>query len=309
MERSGRVVPGRDRSGSKKKEPAQADLKNEKQPVEESDQAKVERENTEKKTETGEQPTQEKLFDAVKRGDTKAVEELLTTGGFVDCRDNMERTPLMEAAEGGHAEVVELLLNRGANVNAVDVDGETAAITATYADHLDVLKILHSHGADLEIRNEQGRTALDIVKDGGSNALASYLGAQSSQGQDGMKNETSTDPDDDDPDPDDPVGASATGAMLLEPDTESDIAQDYGAGGTTASPGAARATASTGLLTPEQEAVGDEIAASLAQRPRSSKPTRRESNLTLWTTNRSEASMKRSYGFSTRQDLKLVTTS
>ena len=122
----------------------------------------------------------EQLFEAVKRGDTKAVEELLAQGVPVDCRDKEERTPLMEAADRGHVEILKLLLDRGANTNAVDVDGETATIAATYADQLEVVQILHSHGAVLDNPNNQGRTALDIAKDGGADALASYLAAHSS---------------------------------------------------------------------------------------------------------------------------------
>ena len=130
---------------------------------------------------TNEKPSEiEQLFEAVKRGDTKAVEDLLAQGVPVDCRDKEERTPLMEAADRGHVEILKLLLDHGANADAVDVDGETATIAATYADQLEVVQILHSHGAALDIPNNKGRTALDIVKDGGGNALAAFIAAHSS---------------------------------------------------------------------------------------------------------------------------------
>ena len=243
MERSGRVVPGRNRSGSSEKKPAQADLKSEKQPVDDRDQAKVERENTEKKTEIGEQSTQEKFFAAVKRGDLNAVKELLDKRVPVDCRDNEERTALMVASESGHVEMVKLLLDRGADVNAVDIDGETAAITATFADQLDVLKIHRSHGVDLEIRNKQGRTAWDVAKDGGATDIASYIEEQLSGGQDGLMNEAPIDPDDDEPDPDDATGSSATGAMPPRDEPESAVTKGDRSDSAPASTGAARATA------------------------------------------------------------------
>jgi len=204
----------------------------------------------------------EQLFEAVKRGDTKPVEELLTQGVPVDCRDKEERTPLMEAADRGHVEIVKLLLDRGANANAVDVDGETATIAATYADQLEVVQILRSHGADLKIPNNQGRTALDIAKDGGADALASYLAAQPSGAQDGMKHEASTDPNEEALNPDDPAGASAAGAMLEEP--ESHFTEEDHPGSTAASAGAAQAPSFRATIPELDHAIADKIAAGLA---------------------------------------------
>ena len=175
MERTSRVVPGRDRSGSKKKEPAQADLKHEEQLIEENSQPDSVEMNTSEKDNDDKKAGEEKLFEAAKRDDAQAVDELLKKGIPADCRDKMERTPLMEGAYRGYAEVTKRLIERDADVNAVDDDGETAVFRATYGDHLELVKLLREHGADLEIRNKHGRTALDIAKDEGAPDIASFI--------------------------------------------------------------------------------------------------------------------------------------
>jgi len=86
----------------------------------------------------------EKLFDAVKRGATIEVEELLAQGVSADSRDDKERTPLIVAAEGGNPDIAQKLLDFGTDVNAVDLYGETALMASTYSGYIDVVKLLVS---------------------------------------------------------------------------------------------------------------------------------------------------------------------
>ncbi len=264
MERNRGAVPRRDRGGSTQEKPAHSDLKSGKQAIEESDQFDPSEENTTKENHDDKETEEEQLFEAVKRGDAEKVGELLTQGVFVDCRADVERTPLMEAAYNGHAEVINLLIERGADVNAVDVGGETAIFRATYGDYIELVKLLREHGADLEVRNKQGLTAWDIAKDAGASDIASYIEAELSGGEDGPKNEIATDPNGEEPDPQDETGASVTGARLQRHEPESFVTIGDRPNSPSLSAGAAPMTAFRHYLTPEQEAVADEIAASLA---------------------------------------------
>ncbi len=266
MERTRGVLPRRDRGGSTKEKTAQSDLESGKQAIEESDQLDPSKENITKEDDDDKETDEEQLFEAVKKGDAAKVGELLTKGVPVDCRDDVERTPLMEGAYRGHAEVINHLIDHGADMNAVDVAGETAIFRATYGDHLELVKLLHGYGTDLAIRNMGGRTAWDIAKDGGATDIASYIEAQLSGGQEGPKNEAPTDPDDDDPDPQDPIGASATGAVLQRHEPESYSTTGDRSNSAASSAGAAPATEFGNYLTPEQESVADGIAASLASK-------------------------------------------
>jgi len=90
--------------------------------------------------------------------------------------------------------------------------------------------------------------------------LAAQVAQQGSPGG----TETPIDPDDDGPGPSAPASSMPAGAIPHQPGPESHRAGDDGTASATPSPGAAQAAASTSLLTPEQDAVADEISASLA---------------------------------------------
>ena len=67
-------------------------------------------------------PSEPPLLEAAKDGDTKAVEELLTSaaGADVNATDKDGYTPLHWAALRGHTEIVQALLEAGADVNNSD---------------------------------------------------------------------------------------------------------------------------------------------------------------------------------------------
>jgi len=212
-----------------------------------------------KKPEDEKQNEIKQLFDELNRGTAEGVADLLAKGVSPNCRDDMERTPLIKASEAGKADVVLVLLDNGADVNAVDVDGETALMGATYGDHLDAVQLLVSRGADMNIRNKDDSTALEIAQDLDLNAVATYLAAQ---GASPASPKTPTEPDDDEPSPSGPTGASASGAMLQEP--ESHFTQEDRPGSAAASAGAAQAPSFRATVPEVDYAIADKIAAGLA---------------------------------------------
>ena len=205
------------------------------------------------------------LFHAVEIKSPAQAERVLSRRrGAPDCRDEKGGTPLMKASEAGDASMVGLLLRHRADPNAADSDGDTALMKAAYGGYSEVVELLMSHGADVDIRNNENMTALEIAQEMEHENVVALLSGQPSASTIPIEEEISTDTDGDGPSTDDATGDSASGGMLLEPDPEPLIAQDYDTSGATASPGAVRVTASTSFLAPEQYAVADQISASLA---------------------------------------------
>ena len=65
------------------------------------------------------------LHEAVREGDLKLVETLLSEGANVNKKDGHGCTPLHWSARKGHADVSKLLLENGANVNEKNIHGVT----------------------------------------------------------------------------------------------------------------------------------------------------------------------------------------
>ncbi len=100
------------------------------------------------------------LDQAVRRGDTAAVEGLLAEGGDVNAMTPSELTLLMEASLSGRVETVKVLLDKGAGVNAIGFFGRTALMYASWFGHVEVLKTLLDKGADVNAKDRDGGTAL-----------------------------------------------------------------------------------------------------------------------------------------------------
>ena len=87
------------------------------------------------------------LSDVARKGDDKAVKDMLDKGAYVNIRDADGRTPLTEAAWENHVETVKLLLERGADPNAKKNDGTTPLTIATGRDHKEIAELLKKAGA------------------------------------------------------------------------------------------------------------------------------------------------------------------
>lgn len=88
------------------------------------------------------------LWHGVKKGDAAEVSAAMEQGADVNCRDKINRTPLMEAAKRGRLPILELLLARGADVNAKDHSGLTPLMSAIAPHQLATVRLLVASGAD-----------------------------------------------------------------------------------------------------------------------------------------------------------------
>ena len=99
------------------------------------------------------------LFDAVRGGDERLVEELLKRGAPVRRANREGVTPLMAAASTGRNELARLLLDHGAAVNAYSRSGHTALMRAAMRGNLALAQLLVARGADKALVDTHGKTA------------------------------------------------------------------------------------------------------------------------------------------------------
>jgi outer membrane protein assembly factor BamB len=97
----------------------------------------------------GEPSRPEELWEAARRGDTKAVQRLLGSGVDVNARTRYGGTALSFAADKGQVEVVRLLLERGADANAKDTFyGNTPLGWAVHHEFVEIALLLVQKGAE-----------------------------------------------------------------------------------------------------------------------------------------------------------------
>ena len=118
--------------------------------------------------------------DAVRRGDTDIVRDLLARGVDANAPDRYGQTGVMLAAHGGHLATVRLLIERGADLNVTAKYGLSAVMLAVVAGHEEVALELARAGADLTLRGTgasgfAGKTAADLATERGWSHLAIVL--------------------------------------------------------------------------------------------------------------------------------------
>ena len=118
--------------------------------------------------------------DAVTRGDSDAVRDLLRRGVDVDTRDRHGQTALMLAAHAGHRDVVAVLVEHGAALDVTAKYGLSALMLAVVAGHPEVARLLARAGADRTLRGTGApgfadKTARDLALARGDDALAAEL--------------------------------------------------------------------------------------------------------------------------------------
>jgi ankyrin repeat protein len=99
------------------------------------------------------------IFQAIERGNRRAVEQFLAEGGAAESRNAAGQTLLMAAAIYSWPKIVRLLLEKAADPNARDEHGKTPLHHA--ATHsLDSTKLLLAAGADVKARDREGKSVL-----------------------------------------------------------------------------------------------------------------------------------------------------
>lgn len=99
------------------------------------------------------------VFQAVERGNLKAVEKYLADGGDVDACNAQGRSLLVAAIWYGWPTIARLLLDHSANPNARDADGRTPLHHAAVKS-IDCVKLLLAAGADAKARDHAGKSVL-----------------------------------------------------------------------------------------------------------------------------------------------------
>ncbi len=116
------------------------------------------------------------LFDAVKAGDTAAVEKLLADGGDVRTAEVDGATVLHWAAHHDRLEIAELLLGAGAAVDAANRYGVTPLALASVNGSTPMIARLLEAGADPNLSNPEGETPLmTAARTGNGAAIESLL--------------------------------------------------------------------------------------------------------------------------------------
>jgi len=125
---------------------------------------------------------QNKLWNASKSGDSKAVLEAIDAGADVNALDTRRsrtgRRPLNWAAFYGHIEIIEILLAAGANIDGTNLSGFTPIHHATENNEPESAAVLLKAGADTSIRNKKGKSPLDTATEGGFDSIVAMLDVQ-----------------------------------------------------------------------------------------------------------------------------------
>ncbi|MBI5748951.1 MAG: ankyrin repeat domain-containing protein [Nitrospinae bacterium] len=116
------------------------------------------------------------LMNAVKKGDIKEAERLLSSGADVNERWFDNYTPLHFAAfYASQPNVAALLIEKGADVNAKDNYGRTPLYVAAWKGQVNFVTLLLKKGADPGIATNEGKTPLRIAQDSGNTTIAKIL--------------------------------------------------------------------------------------------------------------------------------------
>ena len=103
------------------------------------------------------------LHNAVIKGNSFMVQNLIANGTDVNCVSASGVTPLHEACHYGHTDIVRLLLHAEAEIETQDNEGWTALhYAAKYKQH-QCIKLLLKEGAKVDTQTKKGWTALHLA--------------------------------------------------------------------------------------------------------------------------------------------------
>lgn len=117
-------------------------------------------------------PAHTHLMAASLRGDLETINRLVASGADIDEANSAQETALTYAIAWNQADVVELLLENGADPEAPDGARWSPLMYAANEGNQVVVGALLKHGADGSRRDDHRRTASDIARDRGFDAVA-----------------------------------------------------------------------------------------------------------------------------------------
>jgi len=104
---------------------------------------------------------EQRLLDAVRRGDRATVERALARGASIQAKDDIGRgTALLAVLDAGDLDLLRWLQAKGAALDEPDSGGRTALSFAAALGRLDIVRYLVEHDAVVDRRDIQQRTAL-----------------------------------------------------------------------------------------------------------------------------------------------------
>jgi ankyrin repeat protein len=118
----------------------------------------------------------QRLLDAVRRGDRDTVERALERGATVQAKDDLGRTTVLLATlDAGDLALVRWLHEKGVPVDTADLGGRTALSFAAEAGRLDLVRYLVEQGAAADRPDGQRRTPLWHAAAGDHADVAAFL--------------------------------------------------------------------------------------------------------------------------------------
>jgi hypothetical protein len=127
----------------------------------------------------------EDLFDAVEKGQTELVRDLLRQGADVDVRGiagkdtpypTKEWTPLLVASYKGYTKIAAILLENGADIHARNYGTRTPLMLAAEKGHVEIVKMLIAKGVDVRTSSSHDQwTPLHMAAYKGQTAVALIL--------------------------------------------------------------------------------------------------------------------------------------
>ncbi|MDO5101418.1 MAG: ankyrin repeat domain-containing protein [Lautropia sp.] len=121
-------------------------------------------------------------FDAIKRGNTTKVREMIEAGQNLEAKDeaSLGQTALGWAAFIGYEDIVDLLLEKGASVNATDRgDVYNVLKSAALGKNVDIVRKIHQRLPDTDLNDQtveaDGETLIMVAASNNRLAVVKYL--------------------------------------------------------------------------------------------------------------------------------------
>lgn len=119
---------------------------------------------------------EQRLLDAVSRGDRQTIERALEHGAKLSAKDDIKRSVVLLAVlDAGDLELVRWLHTKGAALDEPDAGGRTALSFAAANGRLDMVRYLVENGAVVDGADVQGRTPLFQAATGNHVDVAGFL--------------------------------------------------------------------------------------------------------------------------------------